>query len=211
MCLSRHPGLSNTLSVRAQNNGGNKSSLFEIDKGTETVFPINTSGAYLETLASRGGWVALKSPSGPRAFLAVWLSTRGPTLSGGAARLFMKHPGWRCATATDGQTITALLKRAPLGDRGAKWRSSGIGRLSWPFKWQRPSSWCESRELKLECSRSHAEITVTLNTGNCRCGPLDILRANIVVTIVIVLYCVSTLAPPFLFSGFYHLKCCALT
>lgn len=38
-----------SLSVRLQNNGakGKKRSLFEIDKGKESVFPIKHSGAYL--------------------------------------------------------------------------------------------------------------------------------------------------------------------
>lgn len=77
ICLSRHSGLCKPYQLEHRIMV-QKSSLFEIDKGRETVFPIKHLGliwdARLERWSDSG--YALKSTSGPRAILAVWLFRR---------------------------------------------------------------------------------------------------------------------------------------
>lgn len=81
ICLSRHSGLSMPYQLERRimvQKKKEKSSLFEIDKGRETVFPIKHSGliwaARLERWSDSA--YALKNTSGPRAIPAVWLSRR---------------------------------------------------------------------------------------------------------------------------------------
>lgn len=97
-----------------------KSSLFEIDKGRETVFPIKHSGLIGDARLKRWSDSALKSTSGPEAILAVWLLGREEMHSAAARLLPESRPyllnirGVASDAATDGQTVTVPLKQWPL-------------------------------------------------------------------------------------------------